>query len=123
MTTDDGEAMRGYITRDEFGSFETNIERRFDGVGRGLDMLSSKIDNISTRGTDWKAIFGGLSVFGGFVLLICTLFGWGLNRQIRATEDRIQIAEQRLHDNELLAAFEQGRRSGETHNALMGMEK
>lgn len=119
----ESEPMRSYITRDEFGSFETNIERRFDGVGRGLDMLSSKIDNISGRGTDWKAIFAGLSVFGGFVLMICTLFGWGLNRQIMAVETSTHRLEQRIHDTEVRAAFEMGRHSGEPSVNPQSMEK
>ena len=73
---------RTYLSRDEFEVFEKNVERSFSDVSRSLTVLSDKIDQIATRGTDWKAITGGLSVFATFIFGIGGVISWGINQKI-----------------------------------------
>ena len=71
-----------FVTHNEFSAFERQVTRRFDEQATVLSSLSAKLDQISSRGTDWKAIFGGLSLASTIILAIGSLFGWGLSNRI-----------------------------------------
>ena len=71
-----------FVTHNEFSAFERQVNRRFDEQTTILASLSAKMDQLSNRGTDWKAVFGGLSLAATVVLAIGGLFGWGLANRI-----------------------------------------
>lgn len=62
-----------YLPRQEFAQFQQTVQRSFDDVHqefavaraewkRDFSTLAQKIDSLTTRGTDWKAIFSAMSV-------------------------------------------------------------
>ena len=64
-----------YLSRTEFQQFERSNARQMDELRSTLSELGRKLD----RGTDWKAIFAGLSVFSTIILAIGGLIAYGLN--------------------------------------------
>lgn len=96
-----------FISRDEFETFERNVDRSFNEVGRALENLGRKIDNISSKGTDWKTIWGGLSVFTAVIFGIGTVIAWGLLTRIdsnaennRKLESYILLSNEKASDTE-----------------------
>ena len=80
-----------FVTRVELASFERRIDQRFDDVSKLLRSYGSKLDAISTRGTDWKTIFSGLGVF---LAMLSGLFGiiqFGILDKIGGIEKRVDI--------------------------------
>lgn len=65
--------LNAYLPRQEFAQFQQTVQRSFDDVHqefavaraewkRDFSTLAQKIDSLTTRGTDWKAIFSAMSV-------------------------------------------------------------
>lgn len=97
-----------FISRDEFETFERNVDRSFSEVGKALDNLGRKIDNISSKGTDWKTIWGGLSVMTSIIIAIGGVIAWGIltridvnSASIQKTDDYMRSATQAFYERDL----------------------
>jgi len=88
-----------YVSRDEFEAFERNVGKAFDnldsrfaamdrkGDARASE-LDRKLDALSNRGTDWKAIWSGLSVLCAALFSVGGVIAWGLLSKIDAADSR-----------------------------------
>jgi hypothetical protein len=74
-----------YIPRQEFEGFRASVSSSFDQVNSGLASVARKLDAISSRGTDWRAVFGGLSVMATVIVGVVSMGAWGLNNKIDLT--------------------------------------
>lgn len=94
--------MSDFLTRDEFEVFERNTTRSFDELRSSIGIVGRKLDEMSNRGTDWKAVFAG----GSFLLAIVTVVGglvaFGLNVRMDANAAAIEKIERLQREHESL---------------------
>jgi len=86
MGTDDS---RDYVSRDEFEGFEKNVSRSFRELGDSIRDLRSAVSDISTRGTNWTAILGALSLAVTIIMGVGAIVAWGLSSQAAGSEHRL----------------------------------
>lgn len=79
-----------FIARTEFAAFERSVEKGFRGVSESIGHLSSKLDRISSRGTDWRAIFAGMSALTAILAAIGGVVAWGIVSRLEATDAGLQ---------------------------------
>jgi len=79
-----------FVTRPEFEAFEKSVDNNFAEVRDSIHTIGRKIDNLSSKGVDYKAIFAGVSVLLTVIIAIGGLFGWGLNDKMNATTSIIK---------------------------------
>lgn len=92
--------MADVVSRSEFETFERNVAKAFDeqsranaemrtDFARATGELGRKIDEIATKGTDWKAVFSGLGLVCTFGTIVGTLVAYGLNSRMDINAESI----------------------------------
>ncbi len=87
-----------FLSRTEFEQFEKSVAHGFDRVNVAIDGLTREIKGIAGRGTNWTAIWGGLTVLGIFATSVGGIVAYGISSRIDGLESRCTSEMTRLSD-------------------------
>lgn len=96
-----------YIPRGEFAQFQQQVSRSFEDVHqllaeqraetrRDFGNVMAKIDTLTTKGTDWKAIAGVASVLLTLVGLIGSIVSFAIFSKVDATDQLANTRDQQI---------------------------
>lgn len=88
----------GHVSRAEFEQFERQVLSGFAENREAIAALGRKIDNVSTRGTDWRAILAAVSVVLTITGMLGGVVAYAITQQVAivanaATENRSRFAD------------------------------